>query len=62
MCEMLLLDEQTHVVIVNWGKLYKKSVWDNVRFLNYVLKSVDQFVFSLWMDNCDSIFYRQTLI
>ncbi len=61
-CELLLFSADSHVLVVSWGKLYKKKVWERVRFPENILKSEDQFVLPDLMDNCDSIYFTDEIV
>jgi len=61
-CELLYFSGESHVLIVSWGKLYKKKVWNGVRFPERITKSEDQFVFGELMDNCDIIYFTDEIV
>ncbi|WP_026657860.1 glycosyltransferase family 2 protein [Butyrivibrio sp. AC2005] len=61
-CELLLYTYQTWVIIVNWGKLYRKQVWDNIRFPAEINKSEDQFVFVDLMESCKKIYLTDQVV
>ena len=61
-CELLYFSGESHVLIVSWGKLYKKKVWYGVRFPERITKSEDQFVFGELMDNCDIIYFTDEIV
>ncbi|WP_026509736.1 glycosyltransferase family 2 protein [Butyrivibrio sp. LC3010] len=61
-CELLLYTEQTQLIIVNWGKLYRKHVWDDIRFPVEINKSEDQFVFSDLMESCKKIYLTDQVV
>lgn len=42
-CELIMFSEHTHVLMVNWAKLYKKSVWDGVRYPDGITKQYNIF-------------------
>lgn len=56
-CELLLFSGESHVLIVSWGKIFKKAVWDGLRFPDEVVKSEDQFVFPKLLENCKRIYF-----
>ena len=45
-CELLLYTNKTNLIIFTWGKLFKRQVWDGIRFPERVTMSEDQFVFA----------------
>ena len=61
-CELLLYSGETHVLIVSWGKLFKREVWDNIRFPNEVVKSEDQFVFPALMEKMPRFYYTNKIV
>lgn len=61
-CELLYFSGESHVLIVSWGKLYKKKVWNGVRFPERITKSEDQFVFASIMGNCDTIYFTDEIV
>ena len=61
-CELLYFSGESHVLIVSWGKLYKKKVWNGIRFPENKTKSEDQFVFPDIMDNCDNIYFTDEIV
>lgn len=61
-CELLLFCEKTHVVVVTWGKLYKRSLWNNVRFPIRMLRAQDQFVFHQILDKCEKIYFTDMIV
>ncbi len=61
-CELLLYTDQTWVIIVNWGKLYRKQVWDDIRFPVEINKSEDQFVFADLMESCKKIYLTDQVV
>ncbi len=61
-CEFLQLIYETYIIIVNWAKLYKKNVWDGIRFPDEVIKSEDQFVFPKIMDRCEKIYVTDKVV
>ena len=66
-CELLLFSANTHVLMVSWGKIFKREVWEKIRFPKEITKSEDQFVFPKLMERCsriyltDDIIYKQTM-
>ncbi|XME03244.1 glycosyltransferase family 2 protein [Lachnospiraceae bacterium C1.1] len=61
-CELLIFSEKTHVLIVSWGKIFKRKVWDRVRFPDEITKSEDQFVFPKLMERCSRIYLTNDIV
>ncbi len=61
-CELLLYSEATHILVVNWGKLYRKKVWDGVRFPDEIIKSEDQFVLPALLEACEGIYLTDKVV
>ncbi|WP_051656614.1 glycosyltransferase family 2 protein [Butyrivibrio sp. AE3004] len=61
-CELLFYSEFTHVLVVNWGKLYRKKIWDGVRFPDEIIKSEDQFVLPSLIEACERIYFTDKVV
>ncbi|WP_051545111.1 glycosyltransferase family 2 protein [Butyrivibrio sp. MC2021] len=61
-CEMLFYSGTTHVLMVSWAKLYKKSIWDGIRFPADIDKSEDQFVFPALMEKTKKMYYTDKVV
>ena len=62
LCEMLLYSDKTHVLVVVWGKLYKKEVWNNLRFPEDIPCSEDQFMFDKLMEKCRNVGFLEKVV
>ncbi|MBO4678661.1 MAG: glycosyltransferase family 2 protein [Lachnospiraceae bacterium] len=55
------------IFIVNWAKLYKRSIWDSLRFPENLRKAQDEYVLADILGRCERIYvtdyivHRQTL-
>ena len=61
-CELILFSGHTHVLMVNWAKVYKKSVWDGIRFPAHMTKSEDQYIFPDLMERMKKIYYTNQIV
>ncbi len=61
-CELFLFSENSHVLVASWGKLYKKKVWEGVRFPENIPQSEDQFIFPIVIENCNSIYFTDEIV
>ena len=61
-CELLLFSDKTHVLVVSWGKIFRKEVWEGVRFPVEIPLGEDQFVFSKLMERCHRIYYTDAVV
>ncbi|MBE5837320.1 glycosyltransferase family 2 protein [Butyrivibrio sp.] len=61
-CELFLFSENSHVLVASWGKLYKKKVWEGVRFPENIPQSEDQFIFPRVIENCNSIYFTDEIV
>ncbi len=59
-CELFFI--QSHVLVVSWGKIFKKKVWDDIRFPDAIVKSEDQFVFPALMEKCSKIYFINEIV
>lgn len=60
-CELLLFSDRTHVLVV-WGKLFKRAVWDGIRFAEDISLSEDQFIFEKLMERCKKIYFTDIVV
>ncbi len=61
-CEMLLYSLNTHVLMVSWGKLFKRKVWEGLRFPDEIVKSQDQHVFPQLMERIKRLYYTDKIV
>jgi glycosyltransferase involved in cell wall biosynthesis len=61
-CELLYFCKLSHVAIVVWGRLYKKKIWDIIRFPENIPKSEDVFIYPDIMNNCNSIYFTDEIV
>ena len=61
-CELLQFSGDTHVLMVSWGKIYKREIWDGVRFPPKIVKSEDQYIFPELMERCKKIYFTDKIV
>lgn len=61
-CEFLQFSEDTHVLMVSWGKIYKREIWDGLRFPPEIVKSEDQYIFPELMERCKKIYFTDKVV
>ncbi len=61
-CELLLFSDKTHVLVVSWGKIFRREVWEEIRFPVEIPLGEDQFVFSKLMERCQRIYFTDAVV
>jgi glycosyltransferase involved in cell wall biosynthesis len=61
-CELLLFSDKTHVLVVAWGKLFKRAVWEGLRFPENIPCSEDQFMFEKLMERCKKQYFTDKVV
>ena len=61
-CELLLFTEKTNLIIVSWGKLFKREVWRDIRFPERVTMSEDQFVFVPMLNRIHKMYFTEKVV
>lgn len=61
-CELLLYSDRTHILMVSWGKIFRKEIWEGLRFDESKSYAEDQFIFPELIGRCHTIFLTDSIV